>query len=136
MPSFIADGYVFHAGIRPLKEVHDGLEFHFRPLTPVESTELSLGLEGLSGEEHCRLKAKKLCEKIQGWRSPPVDGKPGPKIPQLTEDLLVGGDGKNTINTNLLTRIESIVFWGAPPDYTVDESSYQDEVKNSQTASS
>ena len=136
MPSFIPDGYVFHAGIKPIEGVHEGLEFHYRPVTPAELAEYQMKAENLNGRELRRHKAKFLCEKVQGWRSPSVDGKPGPQIPNLSEDLLVDGDGKNTINIVLLSQIEDVVMWGAAPDYTIDKDDYQSAVKNSQTASS
>lgn len=125
MPSFVTDGYVFHAGIDPIEGVHEGLEFSYRPMSPAETAEYINGADGLSGVKLRRFQAKKLCQKIQGWRSRTV----GEKIPQLTEDILIGEEGPH-INTVLLSQIVDVVIWGAAPDYTSDKDNYEDAVKN------
>lgn len=120
MPSFIADGYEFHAGIYPVDKVHDGIELYYRPVTPSEKAEFIHEMNRVDGVKAASVIAKWLVKKIQKWEAIEVNGKREP-LPPITEKLLTVGDGKMTINPVLLTSIINIVMWGEPADFTNDE---------------
>lgn len=131
MPSFISDGYVFHAGVNPVNGIHEGIEFDYRPMTPSEAAEYVSGERDLSGAKLREHQAKKLVEKLQGWRARTVEGVPGERLPQISLGVFTTGDSDgNVINTWLMSQMIDIVLYGAGPDYTSDKDTPATAVKN------
>ena len=129
MPSFIADGYTFKAGIKAISDVHDGIEIEYRPMTPVDSAEFVFESENLDGKELREKQAEWLMKKVLRWQAvKPADG-PRQRIPVLNEAILIGGTKAGHIHPLLLSQLIDVVIWGSKPDEILD--SFDEEaVKN------
>lgn len=108
MPSYIADGYTFAAGIKPLEHMHDGLEFKYRPVTPLEAARYTdEGSEG-TGEEIRKVQAKWIMDKVQSWNLVKPDGSRA----QISTSTLL-----DNLHPALFQRIFEVVMGWEKPDY-------------------